>query len=319
MTRAFSLVLALLAVAGCRMDASHLDERACSPGGICPSGYVCCEGYCVLPYTCPTVTDGRLAWEARTDLNLSNDRDGDGVPNDKDNCPDVYNPNQADADKDGAGDVCDCAPADELFSKFRLNIDSFTLPAPFTPVEAPASWTIVGGTYTQMSTDGLNRSASAGTQQSFLSTTRLRLQATGDAKLPGVSRALNMGGVVIRTGALAPGAGTGYFCGVDAATSRLMLAKTLTGDLAQGKLQFFPNPTDPYGDPGMKIGGSGVLLNLPYKVTLRAVGTKLTCQVLLPDLSLVEYSATDADLQGGGFALFTAGASAHFESVKLCE
>ncbi len=35
------------------------------------------------------------------------DRDGDKIGDDVDNCPDVYNPDQNDADDDGAGDVCD--------------------------------------------------------------------------------------------------------------------------------------------------------------------------------------------------------------------
>lgn len=35
------------------------------------------------------------------------DGDGDCVPDDTDNCPTVYNPDQADTDGDGLGDVCD--------------------------------------------------------------------------------------------------------------------------------------------------------------------------------------------------------------------
>ena len=35
------------------------------------------------------------------------DRDGDGIADDVDNCPDDYNPDQADDDGDGEGDVCD--------------------------------------------------------------------------------------------------------------------------------------------------------------------------------------------------------------------
>ncbi len=35
------------------------------------------------------------------------DSDGDGVPDDMDNCPAVYNPDQIDTDMDGLGDACD--------------------------------------------------------------------------------------------------------------------------------------------------------------------------------------------------------------------
>lgn len=38
------------------------------------------------------------------------DVDGDGIPDDVDNCPDVCNYNQTDADGDGIGDVCDPKP-----------------------------------------------------------------------------------------------------------------------------------------------------------------------------------------------------------------
>jgi hypothetical protein len=33
--------------------------------------------------------------------------DGDGIPNNIDNCPSVYNPDQVDSDNDGGGDACD--------------------------------------------------------------------------------------------------------------------------------------------------------------------------------------------------------------------
>ncbi|GJH40653.1 hypothetical protein RCZ04_12030 [Capnocytophaga sp. HP1101] len=35
------------------------------------------------------------------------DVDNDGIPSRMDNCPNIYNPDQADADNDGVGDVCD--------------------------------------------------------------------------------------------------------------------------------------------------------------------------------------------------------------------
>jgi hypothetical protein len=39
-----------------------------------------------------------------------NDSDGDGIPDDNDNCPNYYNPNQTDSDGDGIGDACDSSP-----------------------------------------------------------------------------------------------------------------------------------------------------------------------------------------------------------------
>lgn len=38
------------------------------------------------------------------------DADKDGIPDDSDNCPETYNPDQLDADGDGSGDVCDDTP-----------------------------------------------------------------------------------------------------------------------------------------------------------------------------------------------------------------
>ncbi|MGH9971702.1 MAG: thrombospondin type 3 repeat-containing protein [Pyrinomonadaceae bacterium] len=42
---------------------------------------------------------------------LSPDTDGDGFPDDADNCPNVLNPLQEDSDSDGKGDVCDARPS----------------------------------------------------------------------------------------------------------------------------------------------------------------------------------------------------------------
>lgn len=44
------------------------------------------------------------------------DQDLDGVTDGTDNCLNLFNPGQEDADHDGPGDICDCAPADPAIS-----------------------------------------------------------------------------------------------------------------------------------------------------------------------------------------------------------
>ncbi len=53
------------------------------------------------------------------------DPDGDGVPTSEDNCPGVYNPDQADADGDGLGDLCDNCPGVQNVD--QLNSDDDTM------------------------------------------------------------------------------------------------------------------------------------------------------------------------------------------------
>jgi hypothetical protein len=48
--------------------------------------------------------------EGRENLDPWGDESGDGVPNQYDNCPYVYNPDQLDTDGDGIGDACDNCP-----------------------------------------------------------------------------------------------------------------------------------------------------------------------------------------------------------------
>ncbi len=314
---------ALLAFAqiSCSFDSSRLEESACGPRGQCADDLVCCEGYCVLPESCRDGGPDTYKYQgdaALPDIDPALDQDGDRIENSDDNCPATYNPRQTDADQDGVGDLCDCAPTDANFAAAAVQISAFSDPIPFTPIESPHGWTLTGTTYHQPLKDGFYRAAhSLPAQGDFIATITFRFQDGGDDGLTIPDTNISAAGLMIRTAGLKPGAGDGYFCGVDMASNRLIIGKTSGDELGSGTLSLFPNPMDPQSPPGIPIANV-VTINLPYRLTLRAEGSLLTCQALLPDHGIAEFSVEDSDLTSGGFALFSAGASAYFERVKVC-
>lgn len=60
-------------------------------------------------YTVTHVCSSTVEWSLANPY-YEPDRDGDGVLNEVDNCPDHTNPDQSDTDGDGRGDVCDARP-----------------------------------------------------------------------------------------------------------------------------------------------------------------------------------------------------------------
>ncbi len=65
--------------------------------------------YLVFALLCLTslVTQAIPIDYSTTSISLWGDKDADGIYDDRDNCPDTYNPHQDDSDDDGIGDVCD--------------------------------------------------------------------------------------------------------------------------------------------------------------------------------------------------------------------
>jgi uncharacterized repeat protein (TIGR01451 family) len=82
--------------------------------------------------TCSSARTGPTA-----PVTLIHDRDNDGIPDNVDNCPDVYNPDQKDSDGDGRGDVCDTeAPPQRIGGADRVDTSTFVADQVFTTATA---------------------------------------------------------------------------------------------------------------------------------------------------------------------------------------
>lgn len=92
------------------------------------------------------------------------DRDGDGIPDDADNCPDTPNPDQADWDDDGIGNACDSEAVPRLQIRVGPNAGNGTLSWPEKKwcfrvrvtdnvADASSSWGVVPGTPTPTNND----------------------------------------------------------------------------------------------------------------------------------------------------------------------
>lgn len=79
----------------------------------------------------------------------SNDMDMDGIPNNEDNCPCSYNPNQSDIDNDGIGDECDNCPITANPDQYDVDNDGVgdvcdNCPKMFNPLQTDSDGDRIG-------------------------------------------------------------------------------------------------------------------------------------------------------------------------------
>ena len=128
----------------------------CSDTEPCPPSQTCVAGSCQTSQAIVTdavrASDGSATGDGPAP---AGDRDGDGIPDDVDNCPDVPNPDQGNEDGDRFGDVCDPCPVvadDDPLDSDGDGVADACDPHPNTPGDQillfegfhhglPASWT----------------------------------------------------------------------------------------------------------------------------------------------------------------------------------
>ena len=97
----------------------------CRADGDCASGETCEGAVCQEGATNIGTPDMDQPDTSQPDMSEPPlDSDGDGIPDDEDNCPDVANPDQLDTDGDGIGDACE--PDDRIPCDNNLSCEGAT-------------------------------------------------------------------------------------------------------------------------------------------------------------------------------------------------
>jgi hypothetical protein len=103
------VIAAAVSLTACGND----DRASCSSDSDCPGSSVCSSGSCEPQTVVPCSAEAPCAEGSACGADgvcvdtPADDTDGDGVANASDNCPDVANADQADADGNGVGDACE--------------------------------------------------------------------------------------------------------------------------------------------------------------------------------------------------------------------
>lgn len=107
--RFIPLVALFAALAGCNDD----KVTSCADVSDCSGNEICTDGTCgPPPVTTDCTTDddcaeGSICLESVCVAPVEGDQDGDGIPDEEDNCVRTPNPDQVDSDEDGVGDACE--------------------------------------------------------------------------------------------------------------------------------------------------------------------------------------------------------------------
>lgn len=121
--------------AQCPEGSAPNDNGECVTPEGCPADFpFLINGFCFsVPNPCP---EGEFVNDfGECERSSGGDSDKDGVPDDRDNCPFTFNPDQRDRDDDSFGDVCDVCPASAFddFDQDGLCGDVDNCPFTFNP------------------------------------------------------------------------------------------------------------------------------------------------------------------------------------------
>ncbi len=288
------------------------DNTAAEP---CPPSQTCVANRCTSDDVVGASPDAPQP--SGSDSGAIADRDGDGVPDDVDNCPDIPNPDQANEDGDKFGDVCDPCPveandnpsdpdgdgvADGCDPNPNTPGDRIALFEGFSETALGSGWQLIGN-----ATLGGGEIALVDVAQDYT------------AVVPPISGLVD---ATVSAGIL-----------VDAEVGSADSATTivLPYDPAQDQgiycELYAPNATSSAGryislwdSPKAIERGSAALswaTATPYRMALKKVGTNYTCSVATGTSTPTATATSNSSVATGAVAIATYGASAHAQWIMV--
>jgi len=213
----------------------------------------------------------------------ASDRDGDGVADDDDNCPDLPNADQADEDFDRAGDGCDpCPISDDNTDGDGDGLGDACDPNPATAGDTlvafegfdrdlPPDWT-VSGTFNLAGGNGVAMSSeTSSTVVTIASPPVDKIEIRAEATLLAITATGQNLGAINVVDRLAPDTDNAIAC---------QLSRLSGGD--QQQLRIFDTSAGMIVDTGAHSFDIGI----PHELRLRRAGTNFLCHTTSPGLEL---------------------------------
>jgi len=240
----------------------------------------------------------------------SEDVDGDGIVNARDNCPAVRNADQTDRDLDRIGDACDCDPGDAQLASYRVAAgpENFSPPAGF----ASEHWALSNGALLQSqlaagSSDVTFLSgASMGDVWASVSSTSTQIQTSGEKNLRQIFLLFGASVDASRGNAFAAEG-----CGIevdDAQRPTTQLSVLRFGGTADAITV----------TPLARVPRDPVNVNEVFRLEMNVRAGAIACSLTFGDGGTVSVSASGLSGVQGSVGLLTRETKARFTGLRVC-
>jgi hypothetical protein len=248
------------------------------------------------------------------DGSMQLDDDGDGVTDDVDNCPGVYNKDQTDGDADAYGDACDCDPADAQVAAdlvFQNSLASDTGSFAAAPGFAAADWQYATGALrqTRLANNASDATFFKGTDKP-LGDVMIDVDGASTAIMEFDTQDLRQMFILARADSAADKF-TAVGCGLEVVEGLTPTQKT-SAVILGGK------PSLTTTTAKQRTNRPAVQVNEQFSMHMDLRGDTMTCTVVQGGTTRTVAKATGLAASTGSVGLFTRETKAGYKNLRIC-